>query len=787
MRIAIFDGILETHVGDSLERAFRRRGHQVLNTGKVGSGFEFPLPGTDLGHLEHAVSQVLDHRPDWVIVMRPASLPPMLLARLRASGAGLAVWLSDDPVLLHLSYAPIIDSYDLVLHCGTADVLGHYEELFGRPTGVNFPFWTDHEAFPKVWGKERAESTALFLGNVHDHVRRKRYFALGSMRTDVRIHGNVGTDYLNLSGGYLDSDAEVVNAGARARVALNIPQFFADHRGLPTWFPGLDRLGFFEYPSRVIQYLAMGLPVVSIIPGRPRFESLPEMLVVEDVAEADQTVARLVDGDIGALSDASEQRFARNFSADARVLAFEALVGDDSWRGLDPLERNLWFTQFDGSAVGEAGVTTRSRESVSITETPGPGRVLVIGRETDRPTSRPAVTARALLRLGAEVDLVDVAAGPVPEDEAIAGVVVCGVESVNSLPALPEGAWSVLVDETSRDVRTVLPWLSRFDAVGVRDAGLHSRLAAAGHSRFVACPPAVDQDYLEQVAAVPEVAAVVHTHASPETDNKFAPALNTDLVGGDIRRQRYSELWGLDLPELAARCRGRVGLVGFVGAPTDPVIDEITPFAAAAADVLVVARVTPAARIAPYPDLGLQVREPGELAIKLRRLADSPMMRETAASSGLESVLGAEAVFERLLAAAVANRVSGRGIFPQGTTPHALESDAVEVQAGQGEIQTVLNLRVSTSLGSPRDYVVQVLEAGEPIHEATAQPSMGFVVAAAQGRRLGPLAVRLRYEGPASIHPSERIAAVEVSSEPLTSIVTARGTNARATTVWRRV
>ena len=41
MRIALFDGLLETHVPESLARALTFRGHDVLDTGKVGHGFQF--------------------------------------------------------------------------------------------------------------------------------------------------------------------------------------------------------------------------------------------------------------------------------------------------------------------------------------------------------------------------------------------------------------------------------------------------------------------------------------------------------------------------------------------------------------------------------------------------------------------------------------------------------------------------------------------------------------------------------------------------------------------------
>ncbi|MCI7551501.1 MAG: glycosyltransferase [Arcanobacterium sp.] len=370
MRIAFFDGILESHVASSLQRSFERLGHSVLNTGKFGSGFEFRVERRFAAELRQIIETIEDFRPDWIIVFRPGSAPHQVLRALRGTGAHLATWFSDDPVLFNLSYGPVVDEYDIVMHCGRSPVLRFYESVFGRPTGVNIPFWTDHTAFPFVYGTNQPETTAMFLGNVHDRVRRARYFDLAKMTNSVRVHGAVATDYFNLSGGYLDTDEEVVDAGSRARIALNIPQFFKNHRGLSTWFPGLDELGFFEYPSRVIQYAAMGLPIVSIIPGFKQSRSFPEIIFSDSIADADAVISRLVrDEALDELSHATRERFDSSFSADSRALAMIDLFTRDSWSTLDADEREIWFTQFDGRSVASlssADMTDISTYSADI-------------------------------------------------------------------------------------------------------------------------------------------------------------------------------------------------------------------------------------------------------------------------------------------------------------------------------------------------------------------------------------------------------------------------------------
>lgn len=435
MRVVLFDAILESHVTESLARAFRAAGHEVLSTGRLHHGHRFRTDDALARTLEPHLAAVRDFRPDWVIVFRPATAPWPVLRLLRGTGAQLAVWLSDDPVLFEHSYGPVIDLYDLVMHCGDARVLRFHEERAGRPTGVNIPFWTDHTAFPRVHGALPAEADVLFLGNVTGPVRRRRYEQLAAMESRVRIHGAVGDDPAGLGGGYLDTDAEVVAAAARVRTALNIPQVFADHRGTDTWFPGLDRLGSFEVPSRVVQYAALGLPTVTVDPTRTACASLPEQHVVPDVAAADAWVQSLIRDD--GLAEAGERmaaRFDRSFCAAARVLAFESLVADDSWRRLDAQERATWFLQFDGRTRPSSADGEGSTSVPAPTSTPAPTPVppTVGGGVVGRPTSLVLVAAQAPPRFSA----LDVLARELRDRRPEASVRV-GAEAADLLTALP--------------------------------------------------------------------------------------------------------------------------------------------------------------------------------------------------------------------------------------------------------------------------------------------------------------------------------------------------------------
>lgn len=352
MRVAIFDGILESHLASSLESALERRGHQVLNTGRFGNGFLFPKDDKIIKrHIEIAYD-VLDFKPDLILVFRPASAPKSVLKLLKSTGAKVFAWLCDDPVLWDLSYRELSTDYDALLHCGDADVIELYDEYLGRAGGVNFPFWTGSDFFPYSYGKTGFDSDLVFLGNSQGKIRRKRYHDLSRVPLEVKIHGLSGNDYSFRNGGYLDSDREVIESCARSKFALNFPQYFNDHRGLETWFDGLDKFEFFPFPSRVIQYAAIGLPILSIVPSPEKLRHFPEMLTSPDIESGVQIIQNLInENELENLSRKTYERFVQNFSSSARVLALENLMQDDEWRLLSAEDRSDWFTQFDGRSI----------------------------------------------------------------------------------------------------------------------------------------------------------------------------------------------------------------------------------------------------------------------------------------------------------------------------------------------------------------------------------------------------------------------------------------------------
>lgn len=668
MRFAIYDGILETHVASSLERAMRTAGHEVYNTGKIGHGFTFASGTQELQRLRLHLESVLDWNPDVIFVFRPASLPYELLQRAKSTGAKLIVWLSDDPVLWDLTYGPVLEDYDLVLHCGTERVLSFYEEQFGRPTGVNFPFWTDSIAFPYVFGNEERETQALFLGNVHDTVRRRRYFDLGSLTSSVRIHGGVGTDYYNLWGGFLDSDQEVVQAGARAAVAINIPQYFKDHRGLETWFPGLDRLGFFQYPSRVIQYAAMGLPIISVVPTPEDLNSFPEIVTVPSMRELDEAIQNVSSSpDLQDLSLRTYQRFRNNYSAESRVLAIESLLHDDSWRSLSVAERADWFLQFVPGANSQrtepsekgsgTAITVQAApdlatpaKTVSLPETSNDGvhSAMVIGTGFGRVTSSSAVVARALRTLGHKVTTSDAWNSPFlmsdkndqfrylldgsalqEHAKSIPDVIFitdidCGLtqSSLEKLKVL--GVRLCVVDASSNSINAKFELLAgRVDLLCTNNPDLAQKAQERGLTNVLHLPPLVDKAFIDLASRLEsrrdELVLVgkraLHLDQQAPAFKDLPQITSSTLIIEDSPKELKS------LPQLAEALNVAVILAAHDASRPGPLPSELLPFAMASGALVVTPRGVGPMHLGTPGVQVLCVREAGELKRKLARLA----------------------------------------------------------------------------------------------------------------------------------------------------------------------
>lgn len=655
MRIAFFDGILENHVPESLQRSLARRGHQVLNRGKFGHGFKFPRPGDDVSRIHQEIDEVLAFNPDVVLVFRPALLPPELILRLRRRDITLVAWFSDDPVLFDLSYGPVVEHYDVILHCGNESVLAYYEDFFGKPTGVNFPFWTDHHSFPRLWEPRSFMSDAVFIGNVQDEVRRQRYFDLSRMRHSIRIHGNVGTDYFGVWGGFLDTDMEVAQSIARSKVALNIPQFFQDHHGLETWFPDLDHLGFFEYPSRVIQYMAVGIPAITLLPFDHNFVSYPEMLVFQHIEEVDEYLHRVTPEELQDLSHRISSRFSNHFSADSRALAFESVLEDDSWRGLNVGERARWFLNYvpDHSLEPPEGTNHKpvflqersNTKTIAEQRTPTKLKIACVNLGLYEEVSVAGIVQRALGNLGHQVELYEgtLGDGTIIEDPSHLFESVPSIQLIESLTefdcvfflgdemSLTEyssnrlsanGVISYKVS-TAPDSSTAKRQreVERFDVVLYTKAETHESSVGRGARNTFYLPPLPDNTFLALLGNDYERETLRIT-STTQLDESLAPAFLTDIKK-PARTMTPSSIGKLSLEEAAKTLSASVTFMSLSGTRNSVAFGELFPFVVAAANLTVVPRSTNPQTFWRWKDAIIQVRDVGELLAKSRLVNNS--------------------------------------------------------------------------------------------------------------------------------------------------------------------
>ena len=357
MHFVLFDEILEQHTVRSLERALVARGHQVTATGPIWKGHFLPKTDAETGPIRERVREISKLGSDVLFNFRPSSLLPDMVKELKTAGIHTVAWFADDPVLYHICYRHVVDAYDTVLHCGGDNVLSFYQERHGT-AGFNFPFWTDDSEFRYTYDPAQAEFDLVFLGSCDGKVRAKRYELLSSLPFKVRIYGKVKNDPYHLRAGYLETVKQISDVLGRARCAISIPQNFGDYMGTEYDFPELVDLGHFELPSRVVQYAAVGLPIISLEGKEPPC-IFPELIACSDREELIAEIGALLkDGArLYRLSSAVHARFKHSFSAYARAAFLESIVeSPQSYMNLGVSQSAVCFM----TALGEQPQTTRS-------------------------------------------------------------------------------------------------------------------------------------------------------------------------------------------------------------------------------------------------------------------------------------------------------------------------------------------------------------------------------------------------------------------------------------------
>ncbi len=357
MKFILFDSILERHLAESLERALVSLGHEVLFTDLILHGHAMISSQKDIDFMWSKVKEICSEPADLFISFRPMNLLPEMIEYIKQNMM-TAIWLSDDPVLYKTCYSLVVDSYDLVLHCGYADVMRFYEKK-GHPRGFNFPFWTDHISFPAVYNPIASEYEIAFLGNMNGQVRRKRYMELAELPFTKKVFGLLDSDPLGMHGGFIKEaylhTERVSEVLSKAKVGVSIPQFFVEYDGLDYDFPELAKLGYFQFPSRVIQYAASGLPIAAVGDKRMK-EVFPEIFVGKNIKELKNYISKICNDYDFAMSESKKilKRFGENYSALSRAMMLIDLVNNLQKHQTKTIEeRAVLFSKFKAASIEE--------------------------------------------------------------------------------------------------------------------------------------------------------------------------------------------------------------------------------------------------------------------------------------------------------------------------------------------------------------------------------------------------------------------------------------------------
>lgn len=349
MRIALFDVINETHVCASLAEALWTQGHHVYGTGRVWRGHRPATAAADVARIDTAIDAVLAQGCEALLNFRAGALSLRQLGRLRSAGVRTAVWLPDDPVLYATTYGGAVDAYDHVLHCGPASVLRFYDSK-GHAPGVTFPFWLGVRDWSWQWRHERATQGLVFLGNLHGPAKRGRYELLAHAAGRITVYGNCPEDPRGIHRGELHGPDALRAVLPRFAAGINLPQRFADYAGTSYDFDGLADLGSFDLPSRVLQYAAIGLPVITVASSAPSAHFAP-VLHATDMDTALEMLDRLQqDPDASReLSIRARSEVEANFSAEARARFLVELFRDALRpRNLDLAQREFAYKAYQG-------------------------------------------------------------------------------------------------------------------------------------------------------------------------------------------------------------------------------------------------------------------------------------------------------------------------------------------------------------------------------------------------------------------------------------------------------
>ncbi|MFC9441871.1 MULTISPECIES: hypothetical protein [unclassified Brevibacterium] len=281
---------------------------------------------------------------DVFLAFRPASVPLPLLQRVKAVAGMTITWFSDDPVYFSTVYATVAPHYDLVLHTGGPDNLRIYSEALGLGNGVEFPFWTDQIEHPRADFAFEPSYDWLFYGNLHDRFRRDRVDYLRELGSRAAVFGKPPDARETVNHlGILTREGELRAIAGKCRFGLSFSQRLSSYAGTKFESVATRAVREFPMPSRLIQYLAIGLPVMSRDQSPYTKRMLPGVMHAETSRAAVRLSQEFDDSDWAHASNQASQLFEESFTAESRAAFLLELVSEFSWRRWSITDRSVAF------------------------------------------------------------------------------------------------------------------------------------------------------------------------------------------------------------------------------------------------------------------------------------------------------------------------------------------------------------------------------------------------------------------------------------------------------------
>lgn len=265
MKWLIYGDIAEQHVVNSFCDSLNENDIQIIRLPALNRSHQFITDLNEEKQIENSLREVLySHNIDVLFNFRVSQLTARHIELLKNKNIYTFAWLPDDPLLYQICYKHIVNLYDVVLHCGYADVIEFYQRRHGVQNGFCFPFWSSEKYFPYIYNLNATQYDVGFLGNCHTINRKGRYELLANLPFKTVFFGRPPKEgnYTDIWGGYIHNETDIPEHLQKLKLAISVPQFFADAKDTIYSFPDLSLFESFYFPSRIVQYAACGIPTI---------------------------------------------------------------------------------------------------------------------------------------------------------------------------------------------------------------------------------------------------------------------------------------------------------------------------------------------------------------------------------------------------------------------------------------------------------------------------------------------------------------------------------------------